>query len=52
VHWAVDIAGTASALLLSILAARGQQAVYVPGRTVSRMSGSYRGEAKTDARDA
>ncbi|MFG1666281.1 IS110 family transposase [Streptomyces sp. Y7] len=52
VHWAVDIAGTASALLLALLGARGQQAVYVPGRTVNRMSGSYRGEAKTDARDA
>ncbi|MPY34438.1 IS110 family transposase [Streptomyces adustus] len=52
VHWAVDISGTASALLLALLAAHGQQAVYVPGRTVNRMSGAYRGEAKTDARDA
>ncbi|WP_432187543.1 IS110 family transposase [Streptomyces sp. Tue6028] len=52
VRWAVDIAGTTSALLLAILAAHGQQAVYVPGRTVNRMSGSYCGEAKTDARDA
>jgi transposase len=52
VFWAVDIAGTASALLLALLAAHGQQAVYVPGRTVNRMSGAYRGEAKTDARDA
>jgi transposase len=52
VSWAVDIAGTASALLLALLAAHGQQAVYVPGRTVNRMSGAYRGEAKTDARDA
>lgn len=52
VHWAVDIAGTASALLLALLAAHGQQAAYVPGRTVNRMSGAYRGEAKTDARDA
>ncbi|WP_046500169.1 IS110 family RNA-guided transposase [Streptomyces odonnellii] len=51
VHWAVDISGTSSALLLALLAARGQQAVYVPGRTVNRMSGAYRGEAKTDARD-
>uniref|UniRef100_UPI0014164420 IS110 family transposase n=1 Tax=Streptomyces TaxID=1883 RepID=UPI0014164420 len=33
-------------------AAHGQRAVYVPGRTVNRMSGAYRGEAKTDARDA
>ncbi|GAB2902371.1 IS110 family transposase [Streptomyces deserti] len=52
VRWAVDIAGTSSALLLALLAAHGQQAVYVPGRTVNRMSGAYRGEAKTDARDA
>ena len=52
VHWAVDIHGTASALLLALLAAHGQQAVYVPGRTVNRMAGAYRGEAKTDARDA
>ncbi|WP_326753825.1 IS110 family transposase [Streptomyces hirsutus] len=52
VHWAVDISGTSSALLLALLAAHGQQAVYVPGRTVNRMSGAYWGEAKTDARDA
>ncbi|MTD54185.1 IS110 family transposase [Amycolatopsis sp. RM579] len=52
VSWAIDIAGTASALLLALLAAHGQHAVYVPGRTVNRMSGAYRGEAKTDARDA
>ncbi|MFD9219642.1 IS110 family transposase [Streptomyces sp. NPDC060064] len=52
VSWAVDISGTASALLLALLAAHGQQAVYVPGRTVNRMSGAFRGEAKTDARDA
>ncbi|MFF4181018.1 IS110 family transposase [Streptomyces sp. NPDC001750] len=52
VAWAVDISGTSSALLLALLAAHGQQAVYVPGRTVNRMAGAYRGEAKTDARDA
>ncbi|PZT72274.1 MULTISPECIES: IS110 family transposase [unclassified Streptomyces] len=52
IRWAVDISGTSSALLLALLAAHGQKAVYVPGRTVNRMSGAYRGEAKTDARDA
>ncbi len=52
VRWAVDISGTSSALLLALLAAHDQQAVDVPGRTVNRMSGAYRGEAKTDARDA
>lgn len=51
-RWAVDISGTASTLLLALLAAHDQQAVYVPGRTVNRMAGAYRGEAKTDARDA
>jgi transposase len=52
VRWAVDIAGTASALLLALLAAHGQRPVYVPGHTVNRMAGAYRGEGKTDARDA
>ncbi|MBQ1094495.1 IS110 family transposase [Streptomyces sp. B93] len=52
VRWAVDISGRASTLLLALLVAHGQQVVYVPGRTVNRMSGAYRGEGKTDARDA
>ncbi|MGW3681677.1 IS110 family transposase [Streptomyces prasinus] len=51
-HWAVDISGTSSAPLPALLAAHGQRAVHVPGRTVNRMSDAYRGEAKTDARDA
>lgn len=51
-QWGIDLAGTSSALLLALLAAHGQKPVYVPGRTVNRMSGAYRGEAKTDARDA
>ncbi|GLW71617.1 IS110 family transposase [Kitasatospora phosalacinea] len=52
VRWAVDISGRASALLLALLIADGQQVVYVPGRTVNRMTGAYRGEGKTDAKDA
>lgn len=52
VDWGVDITGTSAALLLALLAAHDQQITYVPGRTVNRMSGAYRGEAKTDARDA
>ncbi|MER5699305.1 IS110 family transposase [Streptomyces mirabilis] len=52
VHWAVDISSRSSALLLALLTAHGQQPVYVPGRTVNRMAGAYRGEAKTDARNA
>lgn len=52
VRWAVDLTGTAPALLLALLAEHGQPVVYVPGRTVNRMSAAYQGEAKTDARDA
>ncbi|MFI8194898.1 IS110 family transposase [Streptomyces sp. NPDC085946] len=52
VRWAVDISGRASTLLLALLVAHGQHVVYVPGRTVNRMSGAYRGEGKTDAKDA
>ena len=52
VVWAVDVTGTMSGLLLALLAAHDQQVKYVPGRTVNTMSGAYRGEAKTDARDA
>ena len=44
--------GHVSGLLLALLAAHGQQAKYAPGRTVNQMATAYRGEAKTDARDA
>lgn len=52
VTWAVDVTGTMSGLLLALLAAHDQSVKYVPGRIVNNMSGTYRGEAKTDARDA
>jgi len=52
VVWGVDVTGTMSGLLLALLAAHGQRVRYVPGRTVNQMSSAYRGEAKTDARDA
>lgn len=52
VRWAVDLTGSAAALLLAVLAAAGQQVGYVPGRMVNRMAGMFRGEGKTDAKDA
>ncbi|MGW2427482.1 IS110 family transposase [Streptomyces sp. NPDC001640] len=52
IRWAVDISGRASTLLLAFLVAQGQSVVYVPGRTVNRMTGAYKGEGKTDAKDA
>jgi transposase len=52
VVWGVDVTGSMSGLLLALLAAHCQRVRYVPGRTVNQMAGAYRGEAKTDARDA
>ncbi|WP_454777812.1 IS110 family transposase [Georgenia muralis] len=52
VVWGVNVTGTMSGLLLALLAAHGQRVRYVPGRTVNQMASAYRGEAKTDARDA
>jgi transposase len=52
VCWAVDLRDGAAALLLALLAAAGAPIVYMPGRMVNRMSGAYRGEGKTDAKDA
>ncbi len=49
---AVDLTSAAAALLLAVLVAHGQSVLYVPGRAVNRMSGAYKGEAKTDAKDA
>lgn len=52
VRWAIDLTNSYAALLQVVLTAADQQVVYVPGRVVNRMSGVFRGEAKTDARDA
>ncbi|WP_344489005.1 IS110 family transposase [Nonomuraea monospora] len=52
VRWAVDLVSPAAALLLTVLLSSGQQVVYVPGRVVHGMAGVFRGEGKTDAKDA
>jgi transposase len=52
VVWAVDQPGGSAALLLVLLWERDQRVLYVPGLTVNRASDTYRGESKTDARDA
>ena len=52
VVWAVDQPGGSAALLLALLWERDQRVLYVPGLTVNRASDTYRGESKTDARDA
>jgi len=52
VRWAVDLTSAGAALLLALLIAAGQRVVYVPGTVVNRMSDTFAGEAKTDARDS
>jgi transposase len=52
VLWAVDQPGGGAALLLALLWERDQEVLYVPGLTVDRARDTYRGESKTDARDA
>ncbi|MGD9525831.1 IS110 family transposase [Pseudonocardia sp.] len=51
-RWAIDLTSSFSALLRAVLTAADQPVGYVPGRVVNRMSGVFRGEGKTDARDA
>jgi transposase len=52
VLWAVDQPGGSATLLLALLWERDQKVLYVPGLTVDRARDTYRGESKTDARDA
>ena len=52
VVWAVDQPGGSAALLLALLWERGQRVLYLPGLSVDRARDAYRGESKTDARDA
>ncbi len=52
VTWALDMTGGEPALLIALLVNHGQELVYIPGIAVNRASDSYRGQAKTDARDA
>jgi transposase len=50
--WAIDQPGGGAALLLALLWERDQRVIYVPGLTVDRARDAYRGESKTDERDA
>jgi len=50
--WAVDMITGGAALLLALLVAHGQQVLYISSTMVNRASDGYRGQGKTDARDA
>ncbi len=52
VLWTVDQPRGSAALLLALLWERDQRVLYIPGLTVDRARDTYRGESKTDARDA
>jgi transposase len=52
VTWAIDLADGPAALVITLLLERGQRLLYLPGVAVNRISEAYRGEGKTDAKDA
>ncbi|MFG2380551.1 IS110 family RNA-guided transposase [Streptomyces avermitilis] len=52
VTWAVDLNAGGAALWIALLVNHGQRLFYIPGRTVHHASGSYRGDGKSDAKDA
>ncbi len=50
--WATDQPGGTAALLLALLWEREQRVLYIPGLSVDRARDGYRGESKTDRKDA
>ncbi|MFF4727608.1 IS110 family transposase [Streptomyces mirabilis] len=52
VPWGIDLADGGAALAIAILINHGQPVRYISGRAIHRASEGYRGEGKTDAKDA
>ncbi|MFH9554743.1 IS110 family transposase [Streptomyces sp. NPDC017435] len=52
VTWGIDQADGGAALIIAILLNHDQPVHYLSGRAIHRASESYRGEGKTDAKDA
>lgn len=52
VCWAMDLTDGGASLLIALLAAHGQELLYIPGRIVHHAAATYRGDGKTDAKDA
>ena len=52
ITWAIDLNSGGAALLITLLITAEQRLLYIPGRTVYHASGGYRGDGKTDAKDA
>ncbi|WP_329473191.1 IS110 family transposase [Streptomyces sp. NBC_01723] len=52
VTWGIDLADDGAALAIAILINHSQSVRYISGRAIHRASEGYRGEGKTDAKDA
>ena len=52
VRWAIDLNSGGAALSITLPLGDGQDLLYIPGRTVHHASGAYRGDGKTDTKDA
>jgi transposase len=52
VRWAIDLTSPMASLLITVLLTAGAEVTYVPGRVVNTMTHGFRGEGKTDAKDA
>lgn len=50
--WATDLNAGGAAMLIALLAAHDQYLLYLPGRIVHHAAATYRGDGKTDAKDA
>lgn len=50
--WGIDLADGGAALIIDLLFNHGQHTLYIPGMAVNRASEGYRGDGKTDAKDA
>jgi transposase len=52
VCWATDLNAGGAAMLIALLSAHDQRLLYIPGRIVHHAAATYRGDGKTDAKDA
>ncbi|QIS23585.1 IS110 family transposase [Nocardia terpenica] len=52
VQWAMDLTSPMALMLITVLLTAEQVVTYVPGRVVNTMTGGFRGEGKTDSKDA
>src|SRR6201988_1799428 len=51
-RWAIDLTSPMALMLITVLLGAEQSVVYVPGHVVNTMTGAFRAEGKTDAKDA